>query len=252
MILRYLGCPEPPESKHRYDLRGLAAGQRYEVAEIFEMPGHLMAREVGSPDWPAPGAERFGIHPEWFEAVDEAIPIVSCGFEYNDTLCDFFGVLLDGPEHVEVVRALQRLDGPDESEPFSEWRERAAAALTQDAAMALFEWMQRCPYDWGVVEDALLIDPPLRAPFAYLGAYGTAVLRMDVRHADLRTCIEGALHALGIRGVDARLQDCCYWRGTGQARLVNARTPDKFLYGIRYGSDKSRHGALADSCEWTI
>jgi hypothetical protein len=246
MILRYRGCPDPPDSPHYHEFPHLVIGEKYEVAEIFEMDGHLMVRKPGQTRWPAPGEDGFGVHPEWFEYVDEPIPILSCGYEYNDTLCNYFGVLLDQPEHIEIVRALRRLEGPDDDQTFETWNAREGAGFPEDAARALFDWLTNYPYDFGWVSEALLVDPPVNVPFAFMGAYGDAVFRMDVRHADLKSCIDRVLRGFGIRDVEAGVIDCSYWRGTGKGRLINPSTAEKFLYGINYERDEDPDITSAD------
>src|SRR5512143_3076783 len=107
-LLKFRGSPHPPNSPgyRAPEQLPMEIGKAYEVAEIYEMEGHLMVREPGATEWPRPGSYRFGWHPDYFETSAEPIPIVSCGFEYNEFLTDFFGVILNRPPHIECVREL--------------------------------------------------------------------------------------------------------------------------------------------------
>lgn len=246
MILKYVGCPEPPDSPRYYELPGLVIGGEYEIAEIFEMEGHVMVQRPGETRWPCPGSPVFGIHPEWFEPTKAPIPIVSCGFRYHDYLCDFFGVILDRPEYVDVVGRLKQVDCPDEDEEFDDWQRREAPDFSTDTALALYEFLRLpVPVDFGVCKYVFLADGKVNSPFAYAGAHLAALARHRVTTDEFGQRLGQLLYSLEIRGFEVADIDLGYWEGTrGGDRLINA-SPDG---GLIYGTDNLPE--MLDHGEW--
>jgi|GEM_PF-4728111 len=233
MVLKYLGCRDSASLAQYYEAAGLVVGQAYEVAEIFEAEGQLMVRPVGAERWPPPGHPFFGLQPEYFEPTDKPIPIVSCGFRHNSYLTDFLGALLTQPEHIELIRELERVDLPDEEERFARWVARAARDLSREAAQAYFELLKLpVPCDMGIIEQVYLVDEPLPERFAYIGCYLAELGRHDVRRATFETRLGDLLNALEIRGFEIGEIGLSFWQGTaGGERLINAPPDGRLIYG---------------------
>ena len=72
--------------------RHVMVGRTYEIAEILEHPGHVMARKPNG-KWPRPGEWYFAMHPEeYFEAPLTGIPAFSCGYALVEL--EFFGTII--------------------------------------------------------------------------------------------------------------------------------------------------------------
>lgn len=127
MILRFLGEPDYPDQSLYEDpvCCPLRIGESYEVAEIYDWPGHVMVRKPGERSWPVPGSSWFAWHEEEFEIPKRPIPILRCGFYWNDYLSSYFGITVTEPEVVCRFRALDEVDCPDEGEPFTAWHRRS-------------------------------------------------------------------------------------------------------------------------------
>jgi hypothetical protein len=233
VILRYVGCPYPPESGYWHALPGFVVGELYEVAEIYEMDGHLMVRAPGAARWPAPGEWGFGIHPEWFSPTSEPIPIISCGFYYNEFLIDFFGVTLQQRAHVDLVRLLDAVDYPEDDELFESWRARAAAALPPECAEPLFRLQHiRMPLHMGVAEQVFLADEGVGRSFAYVGTFLADLARRDMSRQMYAERLAPLLRAMGVQEFEIREVNLTYWQGThGGDRLINAPPDGRLIYG---------------------
>lgn len=227
MILRFYGSPQYRASS----VQPIEIGEAYEVAEIFEMEGHLMVRKPGEDRWPVPGSQGFGWMPEWFEPTEKPIPIISCGFRFNDFLTDFFGVIL-GPEQVEVVRALKDVSDPDDDEEFEVWRAREVAELPLEAAQNLFELMQLpVPLHFGAFQHVFLADEPLKSPFGFVGTFLAELARDDVSKDVVGEHLGRLLYSLEIRGFEVAEINLRFWEGTGGDRLINAPPDGRLVYG---------------------
>lgn len=233
MRLKYRGFPDSPMTARYYAEAGLVVGEKYDVAEILEVEGHLMARPLGADPWPGPGHRLFGIPPQGFEPTPQPIPILSCGFRFNSHLMDFFGVLLTRPEGIAAVRALEAVDVPDEDEPFDDWAARACEELSPTAAEACFELFQLpVPCDMGVVRQVYLSDEPLPREFAYIGCYLAELARHDVSQSTFEECLGRVLYALELRGFEIGEISIRFWQGTGGGdRLINAPPDGRLIYG---------------------
>jgi hypothetical protein len=238
VILKFLGCPYPPGSPEYRSPESypLVAGEKYEVAEIYEAQEHLMVRPVGAARWPVPGDPWFGWHPEWFEPTAQPIPIVSCGFYYNTTLTGFYGVILQRAEHIELVRELDEVDWPNDDEPFEEWHERAARALPFGAAELLYRLLEpHLLLCQDVYEHVFLADHhlgPVGPRFAYVGTFLQDLARHDVRKHEFGERLGEFLYAMGIQDFEVDEINFGFWQGTrGGDRLINAPPDGRCIYG---------------------
>lgn len=244
MILTFRGCPDPPGSRWYYELPHMEIGGEYEVAEIFEMEGHVMARRPGADRWPVPGMPAFGIHPEWFAPTDEPIPIVSCGFYYNDYLEHFYGVLMWEPRRIEAVEHLSEVDLPDDEEGFEQWRSRAVGRASIEVAQALYELLDSpVPTEFPIFRDVFLAHDIAghRIACEKLGAAGAFLhdlARQDVSRHDYSETLGRLLNALEIPSFEVEEIDLGFWQGTGGGRrLINAPPGGRLIYGTENPPD---------------
>ena len=214
-------------------------GRQYEVAEIFEMEGYVMARLPGTDRWPVPGTSAFGIQPEWFEATDEAIPIVSCGFYYNDFLRHFYGVILEDPREVEAITHLKDAEPPDDEENFNDWQARGLNDASPAVARALFQLMLLpVATDFGVFRHVHLADGVSRNTFAYAGVFLDALARFDIARNEYSETLGRLLNALEIPSFEVEEIDVAFWQGTrGGKRLINAKADGTIVYGTENPPD---------------
>lgn len=240
MILRYTGNVDDDETPRVSPSCPLRVGHAYEVAEIYEWPWHLMAREPRATCWPAPGSPWFGLNADEFETTDEPIPILRSGFVRYERLAGFFGVILESPDHAQRLTRPAYLRHPHAGESFDAWRVMPLTAryahqpglanadlFEPEFVRACFDWF-RFPADEffgppevGYIYEALAPSEPLQAPFAFLGRLtGTCCCRecFDARAAALKKCTERVLETVGIRGVAARLLDVSFWQSTESER----------------------------------
>jgi len=231
VILRYRGAP--PNAPRRRESPDLLIGAEYEVAEIFEMEGHLMARPPGETRWPGPHQPRFGIPPEWFEPTPQPIPIVSCGYVYCDFLSDFHGAILTRKEALDAVQQLNSFDPPDEDEEFDDWNQRAGCAMRADGAAALFNLLTLpTPTHFGVFRHILGADRPVGRTFAYAGTFLADLARDDVSANDYGEHLGNLLVTLEIGGFEIETTTLNFWQGTGGGdRLINAPPDGRLIYG---------------------
>ncbi len=231
MILRYGVDPDDDEPLVAKRPSPLVVGERYEVAEIYEWPWHLMARRPGEGRWPVPGEGGFGLPADEFEPTDEAIPIVRSGYVRCESLMHFFGAILTAPEHIRVIRTLGHVAQPHDWEVFDQWYarafaeyERRSAAVGEsfpfppEVAESLFKWTREAPRYWepvhGVVDEAMGLPQPLKVPFAYVGvspvcnccrecdAAKLAVVQKHLRHL---------LDCMGARKTELRDYSFSHW-----------------------------------------
>jgi hypothetical protein len=240
MELRYVGCPYPPGTPNYHEWPHLKVDEIYDVAEIFEMEGHVMVRRPGEKRWPAPGSHLFGLHPEWFDSTSTPIPIVSCGYHYNEFLHDFYGVLLDHPELVDTIGKLRDIDVPDVDmdEDFATWQKREAVSLPENGALRLYELLSLpVPPSFGVFKHVHLADERIGSPFAYAGAFLAELARGDVSTRTFSEQLGLLLYALEIDGFEVTEIDMSFWQGTdGGDRLINA-PGGKLVYGTNNPPD---------------
>lgn len=247
MILRYRGCPYPPGSKRHYELPHLDVGREYEVAEIFEMEGHVMARTPGTERWPAPGEPTFGIHPEWFAPTSETIPIVSCGFRYDDFLVGLYGVLLHERHQIEMVKQLKTIDLPDDHETFDAWRSRELREWRRERAEALHALLTLpVPTHFGSMRHVFLCEERVSGDsFAYVGAFLNDLARRDVSRRVYGESLDRLLSVLEVRGSVVREIEASFWQGTrGGMRLINAPPDGRLVYGTDNPPDFLKSGTL--------
>lgn len=82
-------------------------GNKYDIAEIAEMPGHAMARKQNG-KWPKPGEKYFGFHPEqYFECPQNGLEILSCG--YSDFEEEFYGVIIPMSKYKNKINLHRRI-----------------------------------------------------------------------------------------------------------------------------------------------
>ncbi len=232
-LLKFRGAPEPQDAYHLPAGLPLEAGKAYEVAEIYELEGFLMVREPGATRWPRPGSHHFGWHPHYFELSAVPIPIVSCGFEANKVLTNFFGVLFTRPEHVACVRALKAIALPDDEEELDAWADRAAGDLPPERAEALFELLQLpALLQAGEFSQVFQADQPLGSRFAYLGWFLADLARAEVSRAQADDCLSRLIDVFDLSGVEVGELDVSFWQGTdGGDRLINAPPDGRLIYG---------------------
>lgn len=233
MILTYRGCPQQPGTRWHHELAQMEVGRQYEVAEIFEMEGYVMARPPEAKRWPVPGTPAFGIQPEWFDATNEPLPIVSCGFYYNDFLRNFYGVVLEDPREVEAIAHLKGVEPPDDEENFDDWQARELDDASPAVARALYQLMLLpVATDFGVFRHVHLAEEVSRDTFAYAGAFLDALARFDVTRHDYSEALGRLLNALEIPSFEVSEIDTAFWQGTrGGKRLINAKADGTFIYG---------------------
>ncbi|MCK4341278.1 MAG: hypothetical protein KAY37_06090 [Phycisphaerae bacterium] len=236
MKLKFRGSPQPlryPQfQRHDQSWQPLELDGRYEVAEIFEMDGYLMVRQPGERRWPVPGSRWFGWPPELFEPTELPLPIVSCGFKFNDFLTDFFGVILNQPEYIEIARTLKDVGLPEEDEEYERWRTREAADFPHETVEFLYELLQLpVPWDFGVCENVFLADEPVKAPFGYMGCFLAELARHDVSTIAIEEHLGRFLAAFGVQGFEVTEINLPFWQGTGGERLINAPPDGRLIYG---------------------
>lgn len=217
MLLKFLGHKHPTPFE---------VGEVYDVAEIFEMPMHVMVRRPGEERWPVPGSPWFGWHPdELFERTDKPIEIISCGFFYNEYLSEFYGVLVRDAGHIETLRKLKELEYecPDNEDEVAAWEARVAAEFSVDVARALSrldDSLICC--EFGVFDNVFLAEEAGIGPsVGFAGCDLVAMGRMEISKALVRRTIEEFLEPLGIRGLEPRDHACGFWQGPGGRRLIS-------------------------------
>jgi hypothetical protein len=83
-------------------------GTIYDVAEILEIPWHVMVRKPNG-QWPKPGELWFCWHPEeWFASPPNGLDILTCGYFCQDMF--WYGVVIPGSRLKRFKRFDLRLD----------------------------------------------------------------------------------------------------------------------------------------------
>lgn len=233
MLLKFIGENEGSGSAGAQC--PFVVGEAYEVAEIFEHPWHLMVRNPGDAQWPKPGDPEFGWHPEFFVRTDKPIPIVACGYVYQDYLSDCFGVLLDDPEDVARVRGYDELEDvvvdrhekpwPQENESYDEWHARVGHEYPGLLAQCVYglENLAIGVPAVQITDDVFLADAEgIRVPFATV-VYGTQqMVNYDVSNSVAQQRITALLRCLSIDARPARLlRNVAWWARDENPRLIN-------------------------------
>ena len=142
-----LKCAHAMESAEVMTEQGLVpceypfiVGETYEVVEILECSGHVMARRPGETKWPQPGDPMFNWHlDDVFEVPDAPIEIVSCGCACIE-VAGYYGVKVEGPADVKRLSVLEdELELIEEGEGFDTWWQRAKADVPEDVARVWYE-----------------------------------------------------------------------------------------------------------------
>ncbi len=202
-------------------------GDVYDVAEIYERPIHVMARLPGEKRWPRPGEPMFGYDFEdLFEPTNEPLEIISCGYIPIE-LDDFFGVHIDNPADVKLLRALEELWVPDDGEPFETWCKRRAGNVA--ASNHLRIWYDHIEGPGGIyvtVHDKIVYcDKDLVWPWVSVGADVACPTCLDALRDEINKEIADLLGPLGIAHGPAVKDFRWYWYGDGPPRLIGSNAP---------------------------
>ena len=197
----------------------LVVGQTYDVAEIYEVPYHLMVRRPGEKRWPVPGDLMFGWHPELFEPTTTPIEICSCGYEYVDLLCDKLGVVMSEPEVVEWCRTFQRATSCDD---VSSWSgDPAELHRMHEIFDQAYEELPLGSPDMYVCDDLFFPEDEIACPFAALYHSTQTLLHCDVKRTEASEMLRRFLALAGLPPKEPQILQVTYFRGNGQPRLIN-------------------------------
>lgn len=215
MILKYLGPPaDYPLSSGPFALQ---VGSSYDVAEILEMPDHLMCRAPGSKKWPVPGDPMFGWHPEFFENPVLPIEIVSCGY-LERRWSGYWGVVLNEPEDVRRIRDYQatyheNIDPPDFPTPlsFESWYAQIPT-LPERVARVVYE-LELMPgaLPEVVVEDRVRAPMESCKPFVVVAYESNLMINHLMSKTDAEARVNRFLECLDIRTSPIEEVNMTFW-----------------------------------------
>ena len=201
-------------------------GDVYDVAEIYECPLHVMARLPGDKRWPRPDEPMFCYHiEEVFEPAHEPLEIVSCGYQHVQ-LDDFFGVHIDKPEDVKLLRALEELWSPDDDESFDAWcKRRAGNIASRDHLRVWYDFLEGPGGIHLRVHDSIVrCDKDLVWPWVSVGNVNPCQVCLEDERDEINKDIADLLGPLGIAHGPGVQDFRWYWGGKGPPRLIDDRT----------------------------
>jgi len=201
-------------------------GKIYEVAEIYEHPGHVMVRAPGATKWPKPGDPTFNWHPcEVFEPTNEPIEILSCGYAYEDYCNDMFGVVIDNPSDVARLKhltdELQFRYELEDLDDYQTWRNQFALHLPLWLAEAWYELETSSTNPDVAYFTNLIFGDGLKWLFVAVGFHYREMVTSDMRKAEAAQEVVGYLAKLRIQCPIPDHLSLQFWAGDGSPRLIN-------------------------------
>jgi hypothetical protein len=189
----------------------LEVGQIYDVAEIFEDPGRVMARSPGDSDWPIPGESRFGLAPELFEGPAEEIDIHSCRYSLNTVTYDMFGYVIQQPDDITTCKQLdEELDAMEEGAPHGATAARVAEHFVGVTSLqSRPEFWYRSDVVW-----------PVRGAVGFLGYTYQGIVHSDLSRklvTDILTIYVSLLNAHYSEPGQIAYR---FWHGDGKPHLL--------------------------------
>lgn len=190
----------------------------WDVAEIQEHPGYLMARQSCESPWPTPGDPLFDVPPTIFVKPNAPLEIQSCGHRYVDYLAFCFGWATNDQAEVDRVRKAEALrntisDVPEPGEDYDTWLNRCVPSGDGPLPLYLFDGERdgRLCVDFGVFEN--VVAPPHCAPaFGYVGVHPHELIRTDTSRSVAAVEIHRLMQAIGLAAVEPDFIDACFWQ----------------------------------------